>query len=571
MTTADDILGEEVVAKIQDILRTCSIHRASVSFRTKAHPSNTNRDRTLTWETQGAALHTSLVVSPTDGIFHIASITKILVATATVHAIEVKALASADDNPWSKFKKIGSRPIKKVYDQYKKPSDPDLPFLPRDPTVYEFIVHSKGLPSCNDVLFAPDGTPLMNLQDVPRCLSTLLQRVTNEEGLRRWTVYSNMNFAVIALVIEACWEGSLDNFMEETLFKPLSMHSTSIGSRSSSSMISNNRWTVDQDGKRQQVQTPAYRPSGAEAAALGAYSTIEDLNKFFLAIISASDNVTSDPMQGFDRTIDTMLRIENKSIQDVMHFTPFGLETTLGGSSIGLLSTSGLQFREEAFTRYPVIPDGPGQNCLIYYMAGSAVGCSCATALRIDTGDDFALTVLTDTSGPVAVADHILRIILRRYVDLQQQKLLSRLRSLQRDSVRKMVAQTKEHVAKNWEDKKRYDQRMRKTAHPEPFDIQGIYDEVGFPQRLHVVKQSDGKTYLSVSGVSTQAVSGNFELLWKDDAHLWLCVPPHMSIDRLDNGDWADLLFEVARGPSGAMELKRGREDGVEYRYIRQT
>jgi hypothetical protein len=143
-----------------------------------------------------------------------------------------------------------------------------------------------------------------------------------------------------------------------------------------------------------------------------------------------------------------------------------------------------------------------------------------------------------------------------------------------------MVMQAKEHAILNWNEKEEEDQRLRQTAFPEPFDVQGIFNGIGVPHRLDVVKRTDGTLHLAITGINTilggtaptyGRTSGYFELLWTDDTHLWLCVPPHISVDRLDNGDWSELLLEVVRGANGDLELKRKKRDGTEDRYIRQT
>ncbi|KAF1929914.1 uncharacterized protein M421DRAFT_380667 [Didymella exigua CBS 183.55] len=101
-----------------------------------------------------------------------------------------------------------------------------------------------------------------------------------------------MSFVIIALVIEACWNGRLDDFLQETLFGPLELHSTSTGLGPNCTAASE-RWTVDQHGTRRPVQVPDYTATGSEAAGLGAYTTAEDLDTFFSSVIDASHDIES--------------------------------------------------------------------------------------------------------------------------------------------------------------------------------------------------------------------------------------------------------------------------------------
>lgn len=574
MVTADDFFDRKLLAEVEDLLRSHSIHRASISIRSLAvdtYPPTTKYERTITWQMPDGGTSVDRFIPANDTLFSVASITKMLVAAAVIHA-EVKAEEDVANNKWHKFKGTKKASIKDLYDRYKKDTDPEMMLLPGDPTLFDLIVHSKGLPSTNDRILGPDGTPLLLLVDLLQNLKTLSLNGAKQE---RWTTYSNMNYAVIALMINTLWDGGLNNFMSETLFEPLGMHSTSIGFPTGRTRGSS-RWTVDERGIRRQVLIPEYRADGAEAGALGGYSTAKDLDIFLSSVIMAYHD--AENMTGFSKTVATMYGMENNWIEGMFQHTPFGLFTTLDQSTIGLSSTNGLQFPKELFTNYPVIPGDLGKEYEVDYMAGSGVGCCCATALRIHKTDDFALVVLTDTSGPVGVADHVLRLILRRFVDFSNPRnSVKRLLEPKYQSVRTMAAGAKQHTIKDWIEKMEEDQRLKDAAYPEPFDIQGTYEGVGFHQKLHIQKEQDGKNYLAVGGtstrssISTPARSSSFQLVWTADQNLWLCVPPHKSIDRLGDADWSNLLFEVVSNGSQVIELRRKKRDKTVDRYTRQT
>ncbi|CAO2657369.1 Nn.00g034950.m01.CDS01 [Neocucurbitaria sp. VM-36] len=542
MQAETSVFDPKLEKDIQEILNICNTNMASISIRSLRGSANgvqtEHQLRTMLRSTEARRTYT--VSSDGEEIFHIASLTKVLVAVAVVIAVEVKANEVVPDNPYSKFKDIQNEPLTKLYNRYGPATTGGLP---GNPTIYNLIVHNKGLFSANHRLLAPDGTPLMTLGDV---LEDLIRPISHStahiDSNESWTRYSNTNYSVIAMTIEALWGRSLDTFMNETLFEPLRMRSTSIGFPLDRAREING-WVVDADDTAYEIARPRYQASGAEAGSLGAYSTARDLDTFYKFLLESFHG--REIIKGFD--IDVVcqcLQMENKET-DLILYTPCGLYATLDSSIIGSMSSNRLQFPKKSFSTYPVLSGPQEEDIAAFHMAGSAIGCSCATAfLPSVTKENFAVVVLTNTSGPVDSADHLLRLILRKIVQLQYPKSISRILQRPKDII-DMVKQAKIQTSQMWEQTMQMDEERRNKAPQVSRDIIGVFEGEGFSQRLNIFKGDDGKTYITVGGRSTSHTSKAFELIWLDESSFKMCVPSHLSIDCLGNADWSNLMFKI--------------------------
>lgn len=502
-----------------------------------------------------------------EPIFHIASVTKILVAVAVFIAIEVKAKDAAPSSPYAKFqniqKDIQKDPITKVYNRH---STTQIGGLPGNPSIYNLIVHNRGIRTSNHHLLAFDGTPIMTTTDIGEDLIRPIARdATYIDIMEAWTEYSNTNYAVIAMTVEALWGGSLDSFMHETLFKPLGMNRTSIGFPTGSDVESHS-WVVNSEGFSYPVERIRYRADGAEAGALGAYSTARDIDIFYKFLLDSFHGTEIIP--GFDLDIlGKILKMTNKETEEV-RFTPLGLYTTLDSSVIGSQSSNRLQFPDDIFSTYPVLPGALGKNISTYHMVGSAIGCNCATAFYPSPSKgSHALVVLTDTSGPVDSADHILRLLLRLIARSQYSDQIRR--SLRRaHKIEDMVERAKNRALQNWKEVEQFDVEMRAKAPKIAKDITGDFKGQGFSQQVHIHTSLSGNTTICMSGASTSYNSGVFDLVWIDENSVKVCVPPHLSIDCLGNGDWSNLEFMVESHGLVVTKLMRKTASGIDH-YVR--
>ncbi|KAF2117648.1 beta-lactamase/transpeptidase-like protein [Lophiotrema nucula] len=566
MPTSASILDFDVEREIQDILKLCGTNMASISVRYMQRETNAVQMehglRTLRRMEEAGQLEYT-ITSNGDQVFHIASITKILVAVAVFIAVEARAKDRVPNNPYAKFRNIQNEPLTKLYNRH---STTKIGGLPGDPTMYNLIVHHKGLASSNHRLLAPDGTPIMTLAELREDLIRPIARDAAYIDVKEpWTRYSNTNYAIIAMTIEALWGRGLDSFMYETLFAHLGMKSTSIGF-STDRGAGSHPWVVDSEDNLHQIPELRYKADGAEAGALGAYSTTQDIDIFFKFLLDTFHGTEIIP--GFDLDVlGKILQMTNKQ-SGMVRFTPLGLYTTLDSSVIGSQSSNMLQFPDDVFSTYPVLPGSSGEEMPTFHMVGSAIGCNCATAFYPSQNkSNHAIVVLTDTSGPVDSSDHILRLLLRRMAGLQYSHHISH--SLWRPkSVRDMVEQAKSGAMQKWKEDTQKDMELLEKAPKIHKNITGVFKGDGFSQRLHISTTTDGKACINVSGSSTPYKSKTFGLIWIDQNSVKVCIPPHLSIDCLGNGDWSDLTFAVKSEGFLVTKLTRKTESGEDH-YLR--
>ncbi|KAH7110057.1 beta-lactamase/transpeptidase-like protein [Dendryphion nanum] len=553
----DDELEKEII----DILRTCGTHGAGISIR-RQFKSNVleHQTRTIVVQTESGKPR---ITSSGNEMFHIASITKILIAAAVIIAIETNSAPNVPEKQYSGFKDIGEEPLTKVYNQN---STVKMKAIPENPTIYHFLTHSRGFLSANHRLFGPCGTPLMAQTEArDELLSSITDKEEGADKNKTWAGYSNVNYVAVALVIEAVWQNSLDTFMNDTLFNRLKMGSTSIGLPANRTM-GNSGWTVDDQGCLHEIRQPTYRADGAEAAALGAYSTVKDLDTFFKFVIDTFYD--SSPLPGFDISgLQKLLKMTYQATE-LLHFTALGLFTKLDHSTIGALSTNRLQFPDELFSTYNVLPKQEECMISVYYMAGSAIGCGCATALHLNENEEsFVVTVLTDTSGPVDSADHILRLILQKIAQRPVQGTRPQ-KPGQLSNVKHMVNLAMVESRRKWT--KRMEKIQYDIEHAPKIskNIEGIFYGDSFSQRLEISKRN-GKHFIAVKGTSASSASDEFQLVWVDKNLLRMCVSPHLSVDSLGNGDWSNLDFKAEGDEQTVTELIRRTASG-EDRFLRR-
>jgi CubicO group peptidase (beta-lactamase class C family) len=454
-------------------------------------------------------------------------------------AVEKKATAGSAEASLHRFRDTQHEPFTRVLNEYTTQT---VEAISGDPALYNLLVHWKGFPSLNHRMLTPTGQPTMRLANVWNELLSPTIKGTKKDGVTKaWAGYSNVNYAAIAMAIEAMWGGSLESFMKDILFEPLGMHSTSFGPPANDPN-ENKGWVVDYSGTPQEIQRPLYRADGAEAAALGAYSTAHDLDIFFKFIIDTF--YQKQPIPEFDlSSLATALGM-TFTTADSLRFTPLGLYTSVRSSVIGSLSTNRAQFPNEHFSKYNIAADEVDDDDSVYYMAGSAVACSCATAFRLGEKNSFAIVVLTNTSGPVDTADHILRLVLQRmFRGNEKGKFSSRLK--QSIDVKEMVLKNKSEALRKWHEMELKHEQDLNCAIAVSKSIDGVFEGEGFDQRLVISTKANGKIYIVIHGPVPSPTQDELEIFWVDESSVKMHIPTHLSVDCLGQGDWANTVFKV--------------------------
>ncbi|OCK85227.1 beta-lactamase/transpeptidase-like protein [Lepidopterella palustris CBS 459.81] len=549
---------------ISYLLRACHVHTASIAVRCLARPEAEHRTYKLSELVCKTVVEQEAldyeVSNEGNIVFLVASITKVLVAIAFTIAVEVEAAKGGEDNRYEKFKEANDIALTALYNKHKDLSKLRMADLPGNPSITQLLMHCKGIRSSNHRLFAPDGSALMTADNLLEYVLDLSNnRLEKEHPTKSWTEYSNLNYALVGMAIETLWGGTLRDFMDKTLFEPLGIgNSTTIGYQEDSSLLRAGRYVVDSQGTLHFANAPEYSSSGAEAAAIGGYSCIADLDKIFTALLLGHHN--EPVINSIDHELVKILRKDEiKNTEDLI-YTKLGLRITkLNSSIIGSMSTNQLMFPDKKFATYAVAPN-LREEVEIYYHAGSAVGCGCAYSLlpHEDKEKSFSVVVLTNTSGPVDASDHILRLILRQICSMMSPagKLSLLIPKFPKPKdIRKMVA-------KGWEASSKAFKCFEDEDSTEGLDIlcdiSGTFKMENSSQTLEV-KTINGKHLITFHGGA--GPSRELRLVWISRDMVRICVPesvePRLSMDRLGDADWADLTFRVTMAGNVVQRLER--------------
>ncbi|KAL6708380.1 hypothetical protein ACN47E_002643 [Coniothyrium glycines] len=570
------IVDSEIERVIKSILKLCGTHKATISIRRRVGDGPYEHEvKSITTTLRHPKQH---VTDNGKDVFHIASLTKPLVAAAVMIAgLSVPAKQPSS----SRFQKFRGIPFPKVYNDA---STDRIESLPGNPDSYSLLFHEHGLHSKTHQLVAPLGQPIMGLKHAKNSLfGPKIKGKGVDRALDEWVGYSNVNYVAVALGIEALSGSNLESFMNVTLFEPLGMLTTTMGSPVDGS-TSNRGWVVDSNGFQQEIARPTYRADGAETAAFGAHSTAHDLDLFFKFLIDTFHAKGRDtPIPGFDLGHLSTLLTERLKTPGGDPFRSLGLFVPFDSPLIGDLSINRAQFPEERFTTYTVAPTEirmldamrSGTNAAeepdtkvpkVFYMAGSAIACSCATSFYLDIDKSFAIVVLTDTSGPVDAADHILRLLLQRMVIwLLDGEVVPGL--IQPNDVEAMVEQAMNRSTLAWRHIEHTQKQEVKNAPAILKAIEGLYKGEGFDQVLKISKRH-GQLRIAVNGPLMVDRPAELDLVWIDHLTVNMHIPPHLSVDWLGKGDWSNTRFSVESKEGTVIALTREMPHGHE-RYLK--
>lgn len=554
--------------------------------------------RTITTTTNTQGTSSQEVTEDCHQRFHIASLTKLLVSVALFIAANRELPPERRTNTqteqdevrdaWKRFRHIYDRELNFVnlYNSYRPKNKGIMDAFDKSAydfaTIVDLLRHFRGFYSANFQMLSPYAESIMKLSE---SRSEIFDRIPRGRQPAKWRGYSNLNYTAIALVIEAMWGGTFESFMHANLFEPLKMNlkSTCIGIPDTES-DTETVYVVNSAEKTLDLQRRPYRSDGAEAAALGAYSTAHDLDLVHQLIadtiwkrtvIPGCDYGALKEHRGEDRERERkekekeMDNRENKEEKNkkkkkknddnddddddteyLPKFTPLGIFTQLSSSDIGSLSINRAQFPEDNFSTYTVLPEDGSHPLDVYYMTGSTNGCSCVSVLSPGTPgtptiSGFSVIVLTNTSGPVDAADHISRLILQK-VAMMVSPPHTDTQLAPSVNIVEMVEQNCVAAFELWQ-KTEAENRIKVSE--KKFGIgkilRGEFVGDGFNQRLVITEGEDGKLWLAVDGPVHLVDPLKSRLYWTDEFSVKMFIEPHLSIDSLAQGDWANIIFQA--------------------------
>ena len=357
--------------------------------------------------------------SDDDGstIYAIGSLTKLLISLLLMIIIdELPTSKEKDHEQYRILRKEFSDPwnaeFTTLFNRFSKTKIDDIPGNPR---LWHILTHFNSLPPMTHVLLGPDGTSLMSKESFLKVAPRLAKLAYgNTEGNR--INYSNGNFVLIGLFIEAIAKKPLESVIEEHLFKRLGMARTSLGAPDSTTTGIAPPYTMGVNGHRVQAETKPYPVGDIMNAAAGAWSCCDDLAIVFRDLLnciqgrkSIFENVT------VRKYLLTSSLLGNNTEDGI---TIFGLQTTLDSSLVGSLSLNRHISMDDNCSEYQLGRRSDGRQVLAYYLAGHIEGYS-SCYYFMPQYSTFVIT-LTNTSGVHDASDHISRFLLQEIFDLKR-------------------------------------------------------------------------------------------------------------------------------------------------------
>lgn len=410
---------EESILKVLEISRTelCTVH-----FGIKGH----THFATFRFPDGGRA---ECISTQDDGlVFAGGSLFKVFIATAASLMIEK---FSSDPQPTNRYRGLRGawkRTFTEVFNEFSK--DSQIRPLDGNPTVLDLILHFKGPCDINHLLFSPQGTPLLTesnfLSTIPKYTEDTRQR---HDNTTTYCEYSNSNYILISLLIQAASGMSLHAFLKEHIFNRLGMHRTYMTAGELNSIAPGLRaqpHLVSGDGTRRPIvfDTIPYLADTVEVATTGGYICAADVGIFFQAVQDALNGTSA--YGEFDAKFAKSLFLGLGAIDSQEHhgYTRFGLYTRLDENLPGSHSLNRLISPESDSSTFTLMETFQDNTISAYYMAGAVNGWAC-TAYFLPTKERFVV-VLTNTSSPLDSSDIISRLCLQEMLRLKPSKFGSR-------------------------------------------------------------------------------------------------------------------------------------------------
>lgn len=353
-------------------------------------------------------------------VFAGGSLFKVFIATAASLMIEIFSVRP--NSPYRGLQGAWQRTFTEVFNECSK----DIRIRPLDgnPTVLDLIFHFKGPCDITHLLLSPQGSPLLSENEFLNIISHYTEdtRQRNDNNTA-WCDYSNANYILIALFIEAASGITLQAFLKEHIFERLGMDQTFLTAEELDSLPPNQRTQphlVSGEGTRRAIvfDTIPYLADTVEIATTGGYTCAADVGIFFEAVLNGAPGDDE-----FDARFASSLFRGIGSIDGQEHhgYTRFGLRTTLDEDLPGSHSLNRLISPESDSSTFTLGLTSEGETVTAYYMAGTVNGWACTVYLLLEKL--LFVVVLTNTSSPLDSSDIISRLCLQDILGLQPSKL----------------------------------------------------------------------------------------------------------------------------------------------------
>ena len=356
-------------------------------------------------------------------VYPIGSMTKAAIAVALHLMIDVYSRSEEQEHQRYKIFRYHGWKFKYV-DIFNEYSVEKMEALHGNPTLMELLVHFHGLPDVNYFILGPNGRPTRSTEDFIKLAPRLSRSADRKTG--EWVEYSNGNYILIGMLIEAISKIPLGQFLKKEIFDPLGMDHTFVKAEDIQGLDGSSRafpYVIDRKGERKEAADCVNVSDCIEIAALGIYSCPRDVARLYREILGTSTATSphqildkksagtllgySDPENPDKR--EHMSRVKKKSSYD--QWVPVGLVTTANDKRLGSRSINRIVLSDQSASSFRLGTSLENADLEVYYQAGSISTFSCYSYMIADTND--VVIVMCNTIGQGDPADWIARLLLQ--------------------------------------------------------------------------------------------------------------------------------------------------------------
>ena len=308
-----------------------------------------------------------------------------------------------------------------------------LESLDGNPTLLQLSIHFKGLPDVNRFVLAPNGLPIMSDKEFFKLANRLTAAA--EWKYSDWLEYSNGNYILIGLLIEAISKMPLGEFLKEHILRPLRMDRTYVDARQVNDLPASLRalpYITNRLGKREAINDQTFASDAIGIASLGIYSCTRDLGRLYTSILpmdieNPSSSIYNESafhhLFGYkdDPSEEQHLaKTPHKKLGDEK-WIPMGMTTGPDSLRIGSRSINRRVMSENGASVFKLGTTHGKTDRRICYQAGSVWAFNDSSYVVFEPVE--IVIVLSNTLGAGDAADYISRLVLQDCSDLKFSKV----------------------------------------------------------------------------------------------------------------------------------------------------
>ncbi|KAH8808785.1 beta-lactamase/transpeptidase-like protein [Xylogone sp. PMI_703] len=351
-----------------------------------------------------------------ERVFASFSLFKIFISTSVSLMIDKLSANPDPTNKFSRLHGVWTTTFTEIFNQHCE--NFHLRSLAGNPTVREIVHHFKGPCDINHLLLSPENSPILSKNAF---LETISQYTRDTRQNIAQSEYSNANYILLALFIEAVSGQSLAEFLKQYIFDPLEMHHTYLSPEKLKAAPQAQRaqpHQVSSNGRRQviRVEEGLFLADTVEISTMGCYISIKDIGKFLDMVIRGLNGTPVNSR--FDQEFVESLFILKHG------YSSLGLLTTTDGDLPGSHSLNRListQNESSESSKYVLGKTRDNKNIDAYYVAGCGTGWL-HTIYLLPKQRTF-IVVMTNTWGPLDTSDIVSRLYLQEMCDLIPAKI----------------------------------------------------------------------------------------------------------------------------------------------------